>query len=253
MLTYIFSNKRLIQSFLIVVTAALMTACGGGGSTDTSTSTSTGTGTSNSSVKIVQPKKPTVILVFGDSTSQGYGIEKFGTYYEDIPPGLMYPDLLRNRLKAEKIDAYAPVTVINESLGSEFAFQAIDRLAYVLAVHQPTHVILAHGTNDARSALPLSEISDDFLIMINMVRASGAKPLLADMTLTVRGPEYAAEYSQMVKQTAYIGAATYVPIVEDIIWKPQYVLNDGLGYHYNVSAQPLMMNTVWNYIMPTFE
>jgi acyl-CoA thioesterase-1 len=223
-----------------------MAACGGGEGADTSTSAS-------SSVTIVQPKKPTVILIFGDSTSQGYGVEKYGEYYEDVPPGLMYADLLRNRLKTEKIDAFAPVTVINESLGSEFAFEAIDRLAYVLAVHKPTHVLLAHGTNDARAAFPLSEISEDFLTMINMVRSSGAKPLLADMTLTVRGKAYAAEYSQMVKNTAYIGAATYVPIVEDIIWNPKYVLKDGYGYHYNADAQPFMMNSVWKKIMPLFE
>ncbi len=239
-----FNCKQLLKSLLVVAAAVSIAACGDGG-----TETSAGTNT----VTIKQPKKPTVIMVFGDSTSQGYGVEKFGEYYEDVPPGLMYADLLRNRLKAEKIDAFAPITVINESLGSEFAFEAIDRLAYVLAVHQPTHVILAHGTNDARAAFPLSEISDDFLTMINMVRASGAKPLLADMTLTVRGMAYAAEYSNMVKQTAFIGAATYVPIVEDIIWNPKYVLNDGYGYHYNADAQPFMMNTVWKYIMPLFE
>ncbi len=241
-----FAYKNLLKSFLTIAAIISIAACGGGTS-------DTGTATGTSTVTIKQPKKPTVIMVFGDSTSQGYGVEKFGEYYEDVPPGLMYADLLRNRLKAEKIDAFAPVTVINESLGSEFAFEAIDRLGYVLAVHQPTHVILAHGTNDSRAAFPLSEISDDFLTMINMVRASGAKPLLADMTLTVRGTAYAAEYSNMIKHTAYIGAATYVPIVEDIIWNPKYVLNDGLGYHYNADAQPLMMNTVWKYIMPLFE
>jgi acyl-CoA thioesterase-1 len=241
-----FAYKKLLKSLLVVAAVISIAACGGGdGGTDTSAGTST--------VTIKQPKKPTVIMVFGDSTSQGYGVEKFGEYYEDVPPGLMYADLLRNRLKAEKIDAFAPVTVINESLGSEFAFQAIDRLGYVLAVHKPTHVILAHGTNDARAAFPLSEISNNFLTMINMVKASGAKPLLADMTLTVRGSAYAAEYSNMVKNTAYIGAATYVPIVEDIIWKPKYVLKDGYGYHYNADAQPFMMNTVWKYIMPLFE
>lgn len=236
-----FNAKQLLKSLCISLVTAALVACGGGDTNPSET------------VTIKQPKKATTIMIFGDSTSQGYGVEKYGEYYEDVPPGLMYADLLRNRLKSEKIDAFAPVTVINESLGSEFAFEAINRLAYVLAVHKPTHVLLAHGTNDARSAFPLSEISDDFLTMINMVRASGAKPLLADMTLTVRGTAYAAEYSQMVKNTAYIGAATYVPIVEDIIWKPQYVLNDGYGYHYNVDAQPFMMNTVWKYIMPLFE
>jgi acyl-CoA thioesterase I len=237
-----FEFKQLLKSFLAVAAALSIAACGGGGGEP-----------DPNSVTIVQPKKPTVIMVFGDSTSQGYGIEKFGTYYEDVPPGLMYADLLRNRLKAEKIDAFAPVTVINESLGSEFAFEAIGRLAYVLAVHRPTHVILAHGTNDARAAFPLSEISGDFLDMINLVRNSGAKPLLADMTLTVRGANYAKEYTQMVKQTAFVGAATYVPIVEDVIFKPQYVLNDGLGYHYNATAQPLMMNNVWKKLIPLLE
>ena len=237
-----FTYKQLLKSFLVVAAAISIAACGDGS-----------TATVTNSVTIVQPKKPTVILIFGDSTSQGYGVEKFGAYYEDVPPGLMYADLLRNRLKAEKIDAFAPVTVINESLGSEFAFEAVERLAYVLAVHQPTHVLLAHGTNDARAAFPLTSISNSFLTMINMVRNSGAKPLLADMTLTIYGRDYANAYSQMVKQTAYAGAATYVPIVEDIIWNPKYVLNDGYGYHYNADAQPFMMNTVWKNIMPLFE
>lgn len=237
-----FSYKQLFNSFLSIAAALSIAACGGGGSEP-----------DTNSITIVQPKKPTVIMVFGDSTSQGYGFEKFGEYYEDVPPGKMYADLLRNRLKAEKIDAFAPVTVINESLGSEFAFEAIGRLAYVLAVHRPTHVLLAHGTNDARAALPLSEISDTFITMINVVRSSGAKPLLADMTLTVRGNAYAKEYTQMVKQTAFVGAATYVPIVEDIIFVPKYVLNDGFGYHYNETAQPLMMNNVWKKLIPLLE
>lgn len=236
-----FDYKQLFKSFFVATTAIFIAACGGGSDPDPN------------SVTIVQPKKATVIMVFGDSTSQGYGVEKFGEYYEDVPPGKMYADLLRNRLKQEKIDEFAPVTVINESLGSEFAFESINRLAFVLALHKPTHVLLAHGTNDARAAFPLSEISDDFLTMINLVRGSGAKPMLADMTLTVRGTAFAKEYSQMVKQTAFVGGATYVPIVEDILFNPKYVLNDGLGYHYNELAQPFMMNNVWKKLIPLLE
>lgn len=62
-------------------------------------------------------------MVFGDSTSQGYGVELFGEYYENIPPGKMYADLLRNKLKVKAWTSSKFITVINESLGSEFAFE----------------------------------------------------------------------------------------------------------------------------------
>jgi acyl-CoA thioesterase I len=233
-----FGYKQLIKSFLVIVAAISIAACSGSG-TD--------------SVSINKPKKQTVILILGDSTSQGYGVEKFGEYYEDVPPGKMYADLLRNRLINEKIDEFAPITVINASLGSEFAFEAEDRLPQLLATYKPTHVMLAHGTNDARAVIPFPEISNTFVRMINLVRNSGAKALLADMTLTVYGLDYANAYSQMIKETAFKAAATYVPIIEGIIWKPQYVLNDGYGYHYNETAQPLMMNNVWNKLIPLLE
>jgi acyl-CoA thioesterase I len=235
-----FGFKQLFKSFLAFAAVISIAACSGGGS-DTGT------------VAINKPKKATLILVLGDSTSQGYGVEKFGEYYEDVPPGKMYADLLRNRLINEKMDEFAPITVINASLGSEFAFEAADRLPQLLSTYKPTHVMLAHGTNDARAQIPLSEISNTFIGMINMVKNSGAKPLLADMTLTVYGLDYANAYSQMIKDTAFKAAATYVPIIEGIIFKPQYVLNDGYGYHYNETAQPLMMNNVWNKLIPLFE
>lgn len=235
-----FGYKQLFKSFLAIAAVISIAACSGGGS-------------DSGAVTVNKPKKSTLILVLGDSTSQGYGIEKFGEYYEDVPPGKMYADLLRNRLINEKVDEFAPITVINASLGSEFAFEAADRLPQLLATYKPTHVILAHGTNDARAVIPLSDISDTFIGMINMVKNSGAKPLLADMTLTVYGIDYANAYSKMIKDTAFKAAATYVPILEGIIFKQQYVLNDGYGYHYNETAQPLMMNNVWNKLIPLFE
>ena len=61
----------LCKSFFVVTLTTLLLACGGG----------------SSEPVVVKPKKATVIMVFGDSTSQGYGIELFGTYYENIPPG----------------------------------------------------------------------------------------------------------------------------------------------------------------------
>ena len=83
-----FSNiYTLCKSLVVVTLTMLLVACGGGGEPE-----------------VVKPKKPAVIMVFGDSTSQGYGVELFGEYYENIPPGKMYADLLRNKLKSEGMD-----------------------------------------------------------------------------------------------------------------------------------------------------
>lgn len=210
-------------------------------------------GTSTTKTTIVKPKKPTVIMIFGDSTSQGYGIEKYGTYYENISPGKMYADLLRNRLKSENIDEYAPITVINASLGSEFGFEAVNRLPDLLAFYSPTHVILAHGTNDSRAGISNTSIADTFSTMVYAVRNSGAKALLADVTLTIYGTEFANAYSQMVESTALATGATYLPILRGILGNPLYTLDDGYGYHQNEAAQPFMMNNLWDKLIQLLE
>ena len=230
--------KNLLKLFLVLTASFLIAACGSdGGSSDSAT--------------LVKPKKNTVVMVFGDSTSQGYGIEMLGTYYENVAPGTIWVDLLRNRLQSENVGEFASVTVINASLGSEFTSQAIDRLPTLLAVFKPTHVILAHGTNDAGSGYPNSYISGNFSTMISMVKNSGAKPLLADVTFTRYGTDYANAYSQMVFNTALVTGATYIPILNGIQGNPAYYLSD--GFHQNEAAQPIMMNNAWNKLIPTFD
>ncbi len=198
-----------------------------------------------------KPKQATTIMIFGDSTSQGYGIEMLGTYYENVRPGTIYADLLLNRLRDENIAEFAPITVVNASLGSEFTSQAIDRLPALLAAYRPTHVVLAHGTNDSGSGYPNSYIGANFTTMINMVYNSGAKPLLADVTFTRYGTDYANAYSQMVFNTAAKTGATYVPILNGIAGNPAYYLED--GFHQNEAAQPFMLNNLWAKLIPLLE
>lgn len=228
---------NLCKSLFVVTLTVLLIACGGG----------------SGEPEVVKPKKPAVIMVFGDSTSQGYGVELFGEYYENIPPGKMYADLLRNKLKSEGMDEFASITVINESLGSEFAFEGLKRLPFLMAYHRPTHVILAHGTNDARAGFGTASISNTFVSMVGIVQGNGAKALLADVTLTIFGREYANEYSTMMVNTAKATGATYVPILLGTLFNPIYTLNDGYGYHQNELAQPIMMQNVWDKLIPLLE
>jgi acyl-CoA thioesterase-1 len=228
-----FALKTFMKLFLLLLASLLIGACDDGTAT------------------IVKPKKATIVLVFGDSTSQGYGIEMLGTYYEHVTPGKMYPDLLRNRFQTERWDEFAPITVVNASLGSEFTSQALDRLPSLLAIHKPTHVVLAHGTNDAGSGFSNAYISGNLSAMVSMVKSSGAKALLADITFTRYGTDYANANSQMAFNTALVTGATYVPILNGIQGNPAYYLED--GFHQNEAAQPFMMNNLWAKLIPLLE
>jgi acyl-CoA thioesterase I len=228
--------KTLLKLVLTLVITLVIAACA-----DSSSTTAT----------VTKPKKAAVIMIFGDSTSQGYGIEMLGTYYENVRPGTIYADLLINRLRDENMAEFAPITVVNASLGSEFTSQAIDRLPALLAAYRPTHVVLAHGTNDAGSGYPNSYIATNFTTMINMVKNSGAKALLADVTFTRYGIDYANAYSQMVFNTAVTTGATYVPILNGIAGNPAYYLED--GFHQNEAAQPFMLNNLWAKLIPLLD
>jgi acyl-CoA thioesterase I len=198
-----------------------------------------------------KPTKPTVILIFGDSISQGYGTNIDGIQYQQVTPGKTYAELLRQKIQSENIGQFAPVIVVNESLGSEYTEEALYRLPGLLAAYKPTHVLLAHGTNDAGSDLPNSYISGNLSGMVAQVRNSGAKPLLADVTFTRYGPDIANAYSQMIVNTAYITGATYVGLLKGVVGNPTYYLTDGV--HFNDAAQPTMMTNLWEKLNPLFD
>ncbi len=225
--------KSFKQIYLALATALLLTACGGGG---------------DSAVTVNKPTKPTVILVFGDSISQGYGTNIEGIVYQQVTPGKTYTELLRARIQSENLAEFATINVINASLGSEYTDEAIDRLPTLLAAYKPTHVLLAHGTNDAGSDLPNAYISANLNTMINAVRNSGAKPLLADVTFTRYGSDFANAYSQMIVNLANSSGATYVGLLNGVVGNPSYYLSDGV--HLNDAAQPTMMNNVWEKLIP---
>lgn len=208
-------------------------------------------GDSSSTTDVKKPTKQTVILVFGDSISQGYGTSIVGIQYQQITPGRTYAELLRARIQSENLAEFATINVINASLGSEYTDEAMYRLPSLLAAYRPTHVLLAHGTNDAGSDLPNSYISGNLSAMVSMVKNSGAKPLLADVTFTRYGSDFATAYSQMIVNTANVTGATYVGLLGGVLGNPSYYLSDGV--HLNDAAQPIMMNNVWDKLTPLFD
>ena len=88
-----------------------------------------------------------VILVVGDSLSAEYGLKR----------GSGWVALLEKKLVAEKIKA----TVVNASISGDTTSGGRSRLPALLAQHQPTHVIIELGGNDALRGLPLSMTADN--------------------------------------------------------------------------------------------
>jgi acyl-CoA thioesterase I len=231
--------KTLLKSCAVLAFTLFIVSCG------------SGTATGSDIFVVKKATKPTVVLVFGDSISQGYGTSAYGNVYQQVTPGNTYVELLRQGIQTAKIGELAPVTIINASLGSEFTADAIARLPALLAQYKPTHVLLAHGTNDAWTDLPNSYISNNFGIMVDMVKNSGAKVFLVDVTFSLYGTEFANAYSNMVLSLANATGSTYINLLNGVFGNSKYYLGDGV--HLNDSAQPTMMKNVWDQLIPTFD
>lgn len=210
-------------------------------------------GSSGTSETFVVKKvtKPTVVLVFGDSISQGYGTSAYGVVYQQVTPGNTFTELLRNKIQTESISQNAPVTIINASLGSEFTGDAIYRLPALLSQYKPNYVLLAHGTNDAWTDLPNDYISGNLNTMVNMAQNSGAKVLLVDVTFSLYGVDFGNAYSRMVQSLAAATGSTYVNLLNGVLGNAKYYLDDGV--HLNDLAQPIMMKNVWDQLIPLFN
>src|SRR3954470_9008323 len=92
-----------------------------------------------------------VILVVGDSLSAEYGLKR----------GSGWVALLEGRLAQEKI----PAKVVNASISGDTTSGGRARLPALLAQHQPTHVVLELGANDALRGLPVPGTEDNLATM----------------------------------------------------------------------------------------
>ena len=96
------------------------------------------------------------ILVWGDSLSAGYGLEK----------GQDWPTLLQTRLQAEGFRH----VVVNSSVSGETSSGGRTRLPDALAEHSPTLVILELGANDGLRGLKPQLLADNLGAMIDAAR-----------------------------------------------------------------------------------
>ena len=117
-----------------------------------------------------------VLACFGDSLTAGYGADD----------GQSYPDYLQKDLD----EAGYHYRVVNEGISGNTTKDGVDRLPEVVALH-PAVVILEFGGNDGLRGFKTQTTKTNLARMIETLKTSGAKVILAGITLP---PDYGPDY-----------------------------------------------------------
>lgn len=178
------------------------------------------------------------ILVLGDSLSAGYGIRSDAAW----------PALLARRLSEKQAD----YSVANLSVSGETTAGGRSRLAPALRQHHPAVVIIALGANDGLRGLPLPQMHDNLLAMIDAARNTGARVLVAGMVLPPNYGPYAAEFRDTFTRVARERKVALLDILIDpVIRQPRLFQADAL--HPTAEAQPLILDHVWPALLPLLK
>ena len=174
------------------------------------------------------------VLVVGDSLSAEYGLTR----------GTGWVALLQEKLAKEK----PGVQVINASISGETTSGGRSRMGALLQKHQPSHVVIELGGNDALRGLPLNMTQDNLQAMTRQAQAAGAQVILLGMQMPPNyGPDMAKQFEAAYAQVAKSQKAALVPFflkgVGDDPEPLKWFQADRI--HPNEAAQPRMLANVW--------
>mgnify|MGYP002655244755 FL=1 len=174
------------------------------------------------------------ILVLGDSLSAEYGLAR----------GSGWVALLQKQLAKDK----PGVEVINASISGDTTSGGRSRLPALLKRHQPSHVVIELGGNDALRGLPMTMTHENLLTMTQQAQAAGAKVLLLGMQMPPNyGLEMARQFEAAYVEVAKSQKAALVPFflkgVGDDPDPLKWFQADRI--HPNEAAQPRLLANVW--------
>ena len=172
------------------------------------------------------------IMIFGDSLSSAYGIDRHDGWVE----------LLRKKLKEKKINA----KVINKSISGETTAGGVRRIEKALESINPTIVILELGANDGLRGLPIKNMMFNLRKMVGKIKEKGGKCLLIGIRIPPNyGPVYAENFFNAFSLIARETNSNYIPtLLVGFETDPSFFLSDQI--HPNEVAQKIILETVWD-------
>ena len=185
------------------------------------------------------PPSSRTILVLGDSLSAEYGLRR----------GSGWVALLQKKLAEEHL----PARVINASISGETTAGGRSRLSALLALHQPTHVLIELGGNDALRGLPLEQSQENLINMIHATQKTGAKVLLIGMQVPPNyGKDYAKRFTAMFASASQANRVALVPsLLKGLADSPETLADSARWFqtdriHPREEAHPIMLTNVWS-------
>jgi len=179
-----------------------------------------------------------VILAFGDSLTAGYGVQ----------PGAAYPARLQLRLDT----LGSKYRVVNMGISGDTTAGGRARMKAALE-QKPSIVILELGANDGLRGLPIPQMQMNLDQMIQDFKKTGAKVVLAGMTLPRNyGDAYVKSFEDVFRSLAKKYDLPLIPFfLEGVAGNPKYTLQDLI--HPNADGYVLVTDIVLKTLKPLLK
>ena len=176
------------------------------------------------------------ILIYGDSISAGYGMEKESQWSES--------------LKTLLSDKGYKISVYNRSVSGETTGGGLTRISRILDELKPTFILLELGGNDALRGYPPKRIYENLDKMIEASKVRGINVFLMQIRILPNyGKRYQTQFESIYPTLSKEKEVILLPfMLNDIALKKELMLSDGI--HPNKDAQPLIAEIVFNSLKP---
>ena len=176
------------------------------------------------------------ILIYGDSISAGYGMEKESQWSES--------------LKTLLSDKGYKISVYNRSVSGETTGGGLTRISRILDELKPTFLLLELGGNDALRGYPPKKIYENLNKMIKASKERGIDVFLMQIRILPNyGKRYQTQFEAIYPTLSQEKEVILLPfMLNDIALKKELMLSDGI--HPNEDAQPLIAEIVFNSLKP---
>ena len=176
------------------------------------------------------------ILIYGDSISAGYGMEKESQWSES--------------LKTLLSDKGFEISVYNRSVSGETTGGGLTRISRILDELKPTFLLLELGGNDALRGYPPKKIYENLNKMIEVSKERGIDVFLMQIRILPNyGKRYQTQFESIYPTLSEEKDVILLPfMLNDIALKEELMMPDGI--HPNKDAQPLIAEIVFNSLKP---